>query len=102
MPTFTLTNRAKADLQEIGRYTQETWGREQRILYLGLLDASFHQVAENPLIGKDCGEIRAGYRKLNAGSHMVFYRIKSSDAVEIVRILHCRMDIEMQLGGRGL
>ena len=35
MPTFTLTNLAKADLKEIGRYTQERWGREQRDLWWG-------------------------------------------------------------------
>jgi toxin ParE1/3/4 len=44
MPTFTLTNKAIADLKDIGRYTLEHWGREQRNLYLGMLDASFQQV----------------------------------------------------------
>ena len=97
MPSFTLTNMAKADLKEIGHYTQETWGREQRILYLNMLDACFHRLATNPLLGKDCREIRDGYRKFNAGSHLIFYRQKSIDTVEIVRILHCRMDIEIQL-----
>ncbi|CAG1013475.1 hypothetical protein ANAEL_04713 [Anaerolineales bacterium] len=29
MPTFTLTNKAFADLKAIGRYTSEQWGREQ-------------------------------------------------------------------------
>ena len=27
MPTFTLTNKAIADLKDIGRYTLEHWGR---------------------------------------------------------------------------
>ncbi len=97
MPAFTLTNMAKADLKAIGHYTQETWGREQRILYLNMLDACFHRLATNPLLGKDCREICEDYRKFNAGSHLIFYRQKFDDTVEIVRILHCRMDIEIRL-----
>jgi toxin ParE1/3/4 len=34
MPRFVLTNAAKADLKAIGRYTQVTWGRDQRTRYL--------------------------------------------------------------------
>jgi toxin ParE1/3/4 len=30
MPTFRLTAKARADLRDIGRYTQEVWGRDQR------------------------------------------------------------------------
>jgi toxin ParE1/3/4 len=97
MPTFSLTKKAIADLKDIGRYTLEHWGREQRNLYLGMLDASFQQLASNPLRGKDCSDIRSGYRKFNAGSHVIFYRQQSGDAIEIVRILHCRMDCETRL-----
>ncbi len=96
-PLFTLTNLAKADLREIGRYTQKRWGRAQRDLYLGMLDASFHQLAANPLDGKDCSEIRDGYRKLNAGRHVIFYRQNLAGLIEIVRILHGCMDIETRL-----
>ena len=41
MPRFVLTEAAKADLKAIGRYTQATWGRDQRTRYLTLLDAAF-------------------------------------------------------------
>jgi toxin ParE1/3/4 len=89
-----------ADLKAIGHYTQERWwGREQRNFYLRMLDASFRQLAADPLKGKDCSEIREGYRKLNAGSHVIFCRQLSGDAIEIVRILHGRMDIETRLSG---
>jgi len=97
MPSFILTNMAHADLKDIGRYTLEHWGREQRNLYLRMLDASFQQLAANPLQGKDCSDIRNGYRKFNAGSHVIFYRQQSSDTIEIVRILHGHMDYETRL-----
>lgn len=97
MPSFTLTNRAKADLKEIARFTQNRWGREQRNLYLQMLDASFRQLAANPQKGRDCSEIRIGYRKLVAGGHVIFYRQTLSDTIEIVRVLHGHMDVETRL-----
>jgi toxin ParE1/3/4 len=97
MPGFTLTKKAKADLKEIARYTQDQWGRDQRDKYLGMLDGCFHQLAANPFIGKDCSDIRSGYRKTSAGSHVIFYRQTSADVTEIVRILHGSMDIETLL-----
>ena len=97
MPAFTLTNMAKADLKEIAKFTQNRWGREQRDLYLQMLDVSFQQLAVNPLNGKDCSDIRIGYRKLNAGSHVIFYRQTLADMIEIVRVLHGHMDIETRL-----
>jgi toxin ParE1/3/4 len=99
MPGFTLTRRAIDDLREIARYTQEQWGREQRNLYLRMLDDSFRRLAANPGLGSDCGEIRFGYRKMIIGRHLIFYRQPSGDAIEIVRILHGRMDIETHLAG---
>ena len=97
MPSFSLTNMAKADLKEIARFTQNHWGREQRDLYLQMLDVSFQQLADNPLKGKDCSDIRIGYRKLNSGSHVIFYRQTLVDTIEIVRVLHGHMDIETRL-----
>lgn len=100
MPTFTLTNMAKADLKEIGHYTQNHWGREQRDQYLRMLDVSFQQLAANPLKGKDCSDIRNGYRKFAVGSHVIFYRQRLTDTIEIVRVLHGHMDIEARLSER--
>jgi toxin ParE1/3/4 len=97
MPSFTLTNMAKADLKGIALYTQEQWGRDQRDEYLNMLDVCFHQLAANPFKGKDSSDIRNGYRKLSVGSHVIFYRQTLNNSIEIVRILHGRMDIETQL-----
>jgi len=97
MPSFTLTQKALADLKEIGRYTQKEWGRQQRGIYLTMLDTCFQQLADDPLKGKDCSEIRIGYRKRVAGSHIIFYRKVSEGAVEIVRILHGSMDVTARI-----
>lgn len=98
MPCFVLTNKAKADLKSIGRYTADTWGREQRNRYLALLDKSFHELAASPRKGRDCGAIRPGYRKHGIGRHIVFYRQITADCIEIVRVLHGRPELKKTIG----
>lgn len=97
MPHYTLTQKAMTDLLEIGRYTQKQWGFEQRNTYLSMLDGCFQEIAADPLKGKDCSAVKEGYRKMKAGSHFVFYRQLANKDVQIVRVLHGRMDIETRL-----
>lgn len=96
MPVFTLTNKALADLKDIARFTQSRWGREQRLHYLTMLDGCFHQLAADPLIGRDCSEIRSGYLRFRAGRHVIFYR-RVDNGIVIIRVLHGSMDIENRL-----
>jgi toxin ParE1/3/4 len=97
MAHFDLTHEALSDLKSIARYTQKTWGKRQRNDYLSLLDTSFHALATEPLMGRDCGKVRDGYRKYQVGKHVIFYRICDTNSIEVVRILHERMDIELHL-----
>lgn len=97
MASFRLTQAAKADLKDIGRYTRKTWGLVQRDQYLTMLDGCFHELAVQPLKGRDCSDIQTGYRKYSAGSHVIFYRQADAGTIEIVRILHSRMDMEQHL-----
>jgi len=87
---------AREDLKYIGRYTQQKWGREQRNQYLALLDHSFHLLANDPHLGRSCDDIRLGYRKHEVGKHVVFYRLNNG-YLEIVRILHGRMDVKRHI-----
>ena len=54
-------------------------------------------MANSPLIGSDCEEIRIGYRKYAKGKHLIFFHLQKSDAIEIVRVLHTAMDIDQYL-----
>lgn len=94
---FTLTEKAKHDLKEIGRFTQKRWGRVQRNKYLTVVDGSFHLLAQNPSMGMDCSEIKPGYQKYPTGSHIIYYRTKPNSRIEIIRVLHKSMDVENQL-----
>lgn len=99
MTGFILTVKAKFDLKSIGTYTQSTWGKRQRDRYLTALDKSFHALSADHLKGRDCSEIRDGYRKYQVGKHIVFFREIDASLIEIVRVLHERMDVESQLSG---
>ncbi|NDV27865.1 type II toxin-antitoxin system RelE/ParE family toxin [Desulfovibrio sp. JC010] len=93
---FKLTNKAYADLKNIARYTQKTWGTAQRNDYLTQMDSTFHMLAENYRLGVSCDHIRNGYRKYPVGKHLIFYHIAKSTVI-ISRILHQSMDVERKL-----
>jgi toxin ParE1/3/4 len=75
------------------------WGREQRNRYLAKLDECFHLLAEKPLRGVSCDDLRSGYRKYPVGRHIVFYR-EAQTGIEVIRILHVSMDVESNLDDR--
>jgi toxin ParE1/3/4 len=97
MPGFSLTKKAKNDMKDIARFTHKRWGKKQRNLYLHSLDDCFHQLSMNPAMGRSCSEIKTDYHKFPVGSHVVFYRTKADEQIEIVRILHKSMDVDLQL-----
>jgi toxin ParE1/3/4 len=82
---------AEDDLVAIWRYSFETWGADQADLYLDALNDGIAGLAENPHLGTDCRHIRQGYRRLHIRRHIVYYRLQST-RIEIVRVLHERMD----------
>lgn len=91
MSPFRLAPAARRDLSSIWDYTQENWGPQQAENYVTEIRAAIERVAASPDRGRNCDDIRAGYRSYAIGSHLVFY-IESGDGVDVIRILHQRMD----------
>ena len=96
MPTYKLTPLAMDDLREIWRYGAATWGLEPTEAYGEKILDAFEFLAENPHAGLSIEHIRVGYKRHPVGSHLIFYRV-IGQGVEVVRILHQRMDTERQL-----
>ncbi|MBU1168671.1 MAG: type II toxin-antitoxin system RelE/ParE family toxin [Proteobacteria bacterium] len=96
MLNIRLTKQAISDMKDIGRYTKEHWGQEQRNRYLSKLDKCFQAIAREPHLGQSCEEIYPDYRKCHLGQHMIFYKA-SPTHIHIIRILHQRMDVEKHL-----
>jgi toxin ParE1/3/4 len=96
MSRYTLTPRARSDLEEIWDYTAARWSINQAEVYLRQIKAAIEVIAADPRRGGICNDVRAGYRKYPAGSHLLFYRT-TPHGIDIVRILHQRMDFERHL-----
>ncbi len=95
---YKLSKEAAKDLENIWLYTCETWSEEQADRYYNLLLDEIEYVAENPRSGKDHSHIREGYFRTRVKSHYIFYRLVSGEGlVEIIRVLHQRMDVEARL-----
>lgn len=97
MSRYLLSPAARADLDEIWDYTCQRWGIEQAEDYLRQLQRSIERAADDPRIGETIDQVRPGYLKLASGSHVVFYRLTADSAVDVIRILHQRMDIDRHL-----
>ena len=94
MPSYKLSKKAFDDLIEIGKYTSKTWGISKRNAYLKQIDNCFTQLSDNPNVGSKCDYIAEGYRKFPQGSHMIYYKAKPKEDIEIIRILHKSMDVD--------
>jgi toxin ParE1/3/4 len=91
-----LSPRAQRDIEEIWDYSASIWGVQQAEVYVRQIRRAVEIVAEDPRRGRNCDNIRAGYRKYPAGSHFVFYRAVEG-GIDVVRILHQRMDFDQHL-----
>jgi toxin ParE1/3/4 len=97
MSSYSLSPEAKKDLLDIHAYTQTEWGRQQAQKYIYALEKRCDELAHSPHIGRERPELKPGYRSIAEGKHVIFYRVSDSD-IEILRILHGRMDIEQRIG----
>ena len=90
---FVVSKRAVSDLEEIWSYTVTKWSVVQADRYYNLIFDEINYICRNITTGKSMEHIRKGYRASKVKSHLIFYRVKN-DTIEIIRILHERMDIE--------
>jgi len=87
------TPRARQDIEDIFDYSAATWGAEQAEAYIRGLQASLERLTRFPRLGRAIDDIRPGMRLMPVGSHVAIYRV-SPEAIEIIRVLHKRMDTE--------
>lgn len=97
MNRFTVSPAARSDLRKIWFYTAENWSAEQADRYVTLVDAAFRRLAAGEMSGRNADEFRRGYLRLTVESHFVFYRVDDSGGVEIMRVLHQRMNLSERL-----
>ncbi len=95
---YKISKLAESDLENIWLYTFEEWSLEQADYYYDLIMDEIEYIAENPKTGKDFNVVRKGYFRSRVKSHFKFYKINlKEEKVEITRILHQQMDIDLHI-----
>ena len=108
MVRFRLARPAQIDLSNILATSAERWGAEGRRRYAAILVAAMRQVAAGPdgPLAKKRPELRSGLRsfhirharstaatpKVRRPVHVLYYRAAPNGVIEIVRVLHERME----------
>ncbi|MCO5239338.1 MAG: type II toxin-antitoxin system RelE/ParE family toxin [Chitinophagaceae bacterium] len=96
--SYKISFQASEDIENIWLYTFENWSLEKADRYVNLIFDEIEYLADNPNSGKDFNHIRKNYRCSKVKSHIIFYRLTDKqNNIEIIRVLHQRMDIENRL-----
>ncbi|WP_348522515.1 type II toxin-antitoxin system RelE/ParE family toxin [Bradyrhizobium iriomotense] len=93
---------AEVDFANILKWTTENFGARQSRVYRDTLVRAIGELADGPDVAgsKARDEIMPGLRTLHVarrgrrGSHFLMYRVAPRSTIEIVRILHDRMDLQ--------
>jgi len=93
---YAISKKAINDLEEIWLYTVEKWSVPQANRYYSLIFDEIDYICKYPGLGKSMDHVRKGYRASKIKSHLIFYRVLNN-TVEIIRILHEKMDIDNRL-----
>ena len=94
---YVISEKANQDIEKIWLFTFENWSLEQADRYYNLILNEIEFIAENFESGKSAEYIKKGYRASRVKSHLIFYKKSSDNVVEIIRVLHQKMDIENRI-----
>ena len=97
MPECIISEKALEDINNIWIYTAENWSVEQADRYYNLIINEIEYIVDNLNMARDFGKIRKSYRYSKVKSHLIFFKKDKTNEIEVVRVLHERMDIEKRL-----
>ena len=99
---------AELDFANIVEWTAENFGERQARVYRDTLVQALGALASGPNVAgsRPRDEIMSGLSTLHVarrgrrGSHFLLYRVAAGGTIEIVRILHDRMDLRRHVPSR--
>lgn len=115
MSQYRISNAARADIVDLLRLSQTQFGDKARKRYQALILAALHAIAGAPYrIGShERDELAPGLRSYHLvhsrqqakhphgtvknPRHVVFYRVANDEVIEVVRLLHDAMDVQLHL-----
>lgn len=90
-----IRERARTDIIDIWTYSFFNWGEQQADEYADQIEAALKTIADHPGIGGPWLGTGKDYRRLRVRYHVIYYRLLET-YVEVVRVLHERMDADKQ------
>ena len=98
MPTHdvSFTTLARADLRTIRRHSRKEWGHQQASAYMYSLLAAADSLGNFPERGSVINPDHSSVRRVVSARHVIYYRVLETE-IEILRVLHERMDTSSQL-----
>ena len=97
MTEYIISEKALEDINNIWIYTAENWSVEQADRYYNLIIDEIEYIVGNLNMARDFGKIRKSYKYSKVKSHLIFFKKDKKNEIEVVRVLHERMDIENRL-----
>ena len=90
------TDVAKQNLKEIAKYTQQRWGRAQRVLYLQAISAAMETLRIRPNTGRVVDGYEPLTHRFRSGSHFIYYRFDDL-TLTVLMVLHIGMEPSLHL-----
>ncbi len=94
MAKVILRQEAINDLNNIWEYTYHQWSEKKADRYYFSIKLVCQMIGQNPNLGKEYKSLMNDLYGLKSGKHVIFYKFLSNEEIEIVRILHERMDLK--------
>ncbi len=92
-----LRQEAINDLTHIWEYTKDYWSETQADKYFQSIKFACREIGVNSEIGIKYTGISSNLLGFKTGKHIIFYHIISNVEIEVMRILHERMDLKSRL-----
>ena len=97
MPKVILRQEAIDDLNDIWEYTFGKWSENQADKYYETIKFACKGIGKNSDLGKKYAGISKSLLGVKSEKHIIFYHSVSEEEIEIIRILHERMDLKNRI-----
>ena len=91
MGNYKLTNNADKEMAEIYYHSVLEFGIEQARKYTTTLHQIFSTLSNNPRMGRNCNDLKAGCRRHEHKRHVIFYT-PTETGVTILHVLGSEQD----------
>ncbi len=99
MARVILRQKAIDDLNDIWNYTYDQWSENQADRYYATIKLACQELGKDSTVGKQYAGVKNNLLGLKSGKHIIFYQAISDNEIEVIRILHEKMDLKNRIIG---